>query len=95
MINVISARDERHVPSSRFVLTVFSILTAITLLLVFTSSAVYAAGKSSFHVPEKFVQNRILLQPRAGLTQEKLDAIINRTGGRVTFLMEEIDLHVL
>ncbi|NIN36666.1 MAG: S8 family serine peptidase, partial [Gammaproteobacteria bacterium] len=47
------------------------------------------------HVPEKFVKNRILLQPRSGLTQEKLDAIINQTGGRVSFLMEEIDLHIL
>ena len=98
MKNFVSAhaRKTSHGPGFGICLSIFSILAVTTSLILFTPCIAFAAGGGPpITLPQKFVIGRLLIHPRPGLSQEKLDNIISHYGGHNLLTIKQIDLHVI
>ncbi len=74
------------------VIRYFSLISSFIILqfLFINASSSDVISKS-----KKFVKGRILVQPRAGLSQEKLDQILKTHGGKAVSKIKQINVHVI
>lgn len=95
MNNILGPRA-RHASSGMvpgFCHSIFAILAVVTSLTLYLPGIVFAAPINP--LPQKFVEGRLLIHPRPGLSQEKLDNIISHYGGHNLLTIKQIDLHVI
>ncbi|MCI0400074.1 MAG: S8 family serine peptidase [Gammaproteobacteria bacterium] len=95
MKNIPSVCVASRAPGYGVCFFIFCTLAVATTLMLSAPDTAFAEGQGPIYVPEKYMAGRVLIQPRPGLSPEKLDNIISEHGGRRIFLIEPINLHII
>ncbi len=66
-----------------------------TMVITVLAVLVWLPSVSSAQAPLKWAEGRILVQPRAGLSEEKLAHILNQSKGRSNTKIRNLNLHIV
>ena len=78
--------------TSRFRLSALMLIGAAVLFNVPVGKA---QAQGAAPLIERYVKNRVIVQPRAGLSTERFDQILKAHGGRRAQVIRQLNVHII